>query len=179
MTPGLCGCGCGGVTPLAPYCHKGRGWTRGEPIRFIYGHFARTTIKQTYTVDPVTGCWLYDGFVSDKGYPGQVWGIDGKKAAAHVVFYERKHGPVPPGFQLDHLCRVRRCVNPDHLEPVPCAINVRRGLLAKLTAADVAIIRAAGGATTTELVAAFGVSPSTIREIRNSRRTWREIGHAA
>ena len=43
------------------------------------------------------------------------------------------HGPVPEGLELDHLCRIRHCVNPDHVEPVTCAVNVRRGDLTKLT----------------------------------------------
>lgn len=46
---------------------------------------------------------------------------------AHRISYEMYVGPIPEGLQLDHLCRVRRCVNPEHLEPVTCAENVRRG----------------------------------------------------
>ncbi len=37
-------------------------------------------------------------------------------------------GPIPPGLLLDHLCRVTCCVNPDHLEPVTCKVNLNRGI---------------------------------------------------
>ena len=46
---------------------------------------------------------------------------------AHRYAYEELVGPIPEGLQLDHLCRNRSCVNPDHLEPVTCRENLRRG----------------------------------------------------
>ena len=50
---------------------------------------------------------------------------------AHRVYYERHVGPVPEGLELDHLCRNPGCVNPEHLEPVTHAENIRRGYQAK------------------------------------------------
>lgn len=70
-------------------------------------------------------CWLYLGSTTH-GY-GTI-GLNGKSARAHRVMYEAKRGPVPPGLQLDHLCRRRNCVNPDHLEPVDNRTNVLRGV---------------------------------------------------
>lgn len=49
------------------------------------------------------------------------------KMLAHRAAYELKFGPIPDGHVIDHLCRVRACVNPDHLEPVSNAENLRRG----------------------------------------------------
>lgn len=49
------------------------------------------------------------------------------KGYAHRVYYEARFGPIPAGLQLDHLCRNRGCVNPDHLEPVTCRENLMRG----------------------------------------------------
>lgn len=75
--------------------------------------------------DTVTGCWLFSGSWSRDGY-GTFW--DGKRSGrAHRWAYENYVGPIPDGLQLDHLCRMRCCVNPDHLEPVTSRENVLRG----------------------------------------------------
>lgn len=75
------------------------------------------------------GCWVWMGGVNRKGY-GQFGvltaeGVVGYRA--HRLAYELEVGAIPPGMVLDHLCRNRRCVNPDHLEPVSDSENVRRG----------------------------------------------------
>jgi hypothetical protein len=92
-----------------------------------------------------------------------------KKVVAHREYYERANGPIPPGLQLDHLCRNRGCVNPDHLEPVTAAENVQRSSKAKLDAEAVAEIRTATGLQR-EIAARFGVSPSTVSLIRGGKR---------
>ena len=53
--------------------------------------------------------------------------LAGAARRAHRVAYEHYIGPIPDGLGIDHLCRVRGCVNPAHLEPVTHAENVRRG----------------------------------------------------
>lgn len=53
---------------------------------------------------------------------------------AHRVAYELVVGPIPDGLQLDHLCKVRKCVNPAHLEAVTCGENIRRGDTGKAAA---------------------------------------------
>lgn len=63
------------------------------------------------------GCWLWAGYRNPKGY------------GPHRRAYEALVGPVPDGMQLDHLCRVRHCVNPEHLEPVTAQENVLRSPL--------------------------------------------------
>lgn len=71
------------------------------------------------------GCWLWIGSTAGHGY-GEFY--DGqRKVPAHRWAYEHFIGPIPDGLQLDHLCRVRPCVNPEHLEPVTQAENIRRG----------------------------------------------------
>lgn len=76
--------------------------------------------------EPMSGCWLWDGALSVAGY-GRI-GIAGKSAQqAHRVCYEIYKRPIPAGLDLDHLCRVRCCINPDHLEPVTRKENLRRG----------------------------------------------------
>jgi len=72
-----------------------------------------------------SGCWLWQGTVSALGY-GRITRADFSKAMAHRVAYELYVGPIPAGLELDHLCRVRSCVNPDHLEAVTRRENVLR-----------------------------------------------------
>jgi hypothetical protein len=73
-----------------------------------------------------TGCWLWLGPVNRKGY-GAVYFWGGTQSA-HRVAYTLAVGPIPAGMQLDHLCRVRACVNPAHLELVTGLENTRRGM---------------------------------------------------
>lgn len=74
---------------------------------------------------PESGCWLWIGEWNDGGY-GRLW-IRGKNHQAHRLSYELHKGPIPDGLTIDHLCRVRCCVNPDHLEPVTMRENTLRG----------------------------------------------------
>lgn len=69
-------------------------------------------------------CWLWTGALRGGGYPGVRW--QGRLVGAHHVVYELIHGALPDGLELDHLCRVRRCVRPDHLEAVTRSENHRR-----------------------------------------------------
>lgn len=71
------------------------------------------------------GCWEWSGARSD-GY-GHIR-IRGRLVLAHRLAYEMFVGPVPIGKELDHKCRNTYCVNPDHLEPVTHAENLRRGI---------------------------------------------------
>lgn len=73
-------------------------------------------------------CWIWTRSCI-RGY-GQFY-LDGRNRKAHRIAYELLVGPVPDGLVLDHLCRVTRCVNPEHLEPVTVAENNRRSSLAK------------------------------------------------
>jgi hypothetical protein len=130
-----------------------------------------------YEVSEVTGCWVWSGAVNERGY-GIVGTARHGTMRAHRVAYERLRGPIPPGLQLDHLCRNRRCVSPDHLEPVTNAENSRQGARAKLNWAAVRLIRrwyARERISHRRLAAIFGVSNGTICKVLNGKR-WREEG---
>lgn len=74
------------------------------------------------------GCWLYTGARTTGGY-GSI-GLGSRAAGTgytHRVAYEHHVGPIPAGMDLDHLCRVRACCNPEHLEPVTRRTNLMRG----------------------------------------------------
>lgn len=76
-------------------------------------------------VEKSADCWLWRGAADSHGY-GRFHLID-YTTGAHRFAYESAVGPIPDGLQLDHLCRVPLCVNPQHLEPVLQIVNVRRG----------------------------------------------------
>ena len=79
---------------------------------------------ERYVERDANGCWLWMGALNRAGY-AQLY-LNGAARLAHRLAYAEHVGPIPDGLPLDHLCRVKRCVNPDHLEPVTASENVRR-----------------------------------------------------
>ena len=76
---------------------------------------------------PVTesGCWIWLGQCTVGGYG--VLRYCQQSQFAHRFSYEQKHGSIPDGLTIDHLCRVTQCCNPDHLEAVTLRENILRG----------------------------------------------------
>lgn len=74
------------------------------------------------------GCKPWDGCLNSRGYGCFAFGGKGKNVLAHRWAYEQARGPIPKGMAIDHLCRNRRCVNPEHMEPVTPVENVMRGM---------------------------------------------------
>jgi hypothetical protein len=72
-----------------------------------------------------SGCWEWQAGHVPAGYGRFYWG--GRQGYAHRFSHEAFVGPIPPGFDVDHLCRNPRCVNPEHLEAVTRRENLRRG----------------------------------------------------
>ena len=87
-------------------------------------------VRNQIIMEPNSGCWLWIGTLDTYGY-GQI--AENRKAGipvrkAHRVIYSQLVKAIPVGLVMDHLCRVRCCVNPHHLEPVTPETNVSRGL---------------------------------------------------
>lgn len=76
-------------------------------------------------VEGPNGCWISNWSLRKKNGYTQFW-LRGKQTFVHIVIYEYLRGLIPEGLELDHLCRIKCCVNPAHLEPVPRLENVRR-----------------------------------------------------
>lgn len=106
----------------AGYCHRhyerlrrnGKIQVRDrDPIRRFWSRVTRTGY-----------CWEWTGAKAN-GYGRVAW--RGRVVAAHRLAYELRVGPIPDGLELDHLCRNRGCVRPDHLDPVTGRVNKLRG----------------------------------------------------
>lgn len=74
-----------------------------------------------------TGCWEWVGAINKGGYSRFNWPTRKDAVYGHRLAYETLVGAIDDDRHLDHLCRIKRCVNPSHLEPVTCRINLLRG----------------------------------------------------
>ena len=81
--------------------------------------------EDKWTPEPNTGCHLWVRSLATNGY-GQYWtGTHNVRAHRHA--YQLAYGSIPEGLVMDHLCREKTCVNPEHLEAVTQWENLRRG----------------------------------------------------
>lgn len=129
----LCECGCGTVIPAIS--------KKRRPQRFAHGHNGSQGFRYTESDEGyVTPCWLWDGAIRPDGYGRK--NFNGQRLLAHRAMLIARGVELPAHLQVDHLCRVHRCVNPDHLELVDNATNTQRGKVARLSWDAVDAIRA-------------------------------------
>lgn len=82
--------------------------------------------EERYIVDEITNCWNWLLALSNKGYAVEGGSSTVGTRLVHIKYYEEKFGKVPVGLVLDHKCKNKKCVNPDHQEPVTHQENIRR-----------------------------------------------------
>lgn len=109
------------------WCHKHyEHWRRyGDPVKPQPRVTASPEVRFWVKVTKTPGCWIWTAFKTAGGY-GMFKVSSDQTVMAHRFAYESLRGPIPEGLELDHLCRVRECVNPDHLEPVTSQVNHHR-----------------------------------------------------
>lgn len=118
--------GCGREVHARGWCKKHhQNWVRGgDPVPL-----SRKPVEDRFwaKVNPTGFCWEWTGYVHRSGY-GAFTPHEGETPQqAHRFAYELLIGPIPEGLVIDHLCRNKSCVNPDHLEPVTIQENTLRG----------------------------------------------------
>jgi len=129
-----------------------------------------------FKVNSVTGCWDWLGYVNPDGY-GKL-NRKGESQLAHRAIYEAFKRKIPDGMHTDHVCRNRRCVNPDHIEIVTNLENVHRGKRCKLTKEKVGYIRFLheNGCSRQAIAALYDVTPENISAITTGK-TWKGVNY--
>lgn len=168
---GLCECGCGRETFVPPYNNRSKGWVKGQPLRYARGHHHGASSETPAWIEEDRGygtpCWIWQRAMYASGYGAMKF--NRTMHNAHRGVYLKFCGPIPDDLVLDHLCRVRACVNPDHMEIVSTAENCRRGEQTRLTAAAAEAIRASDEDAAV-LAERYGVTRSHIYHIRDGRK---------
>lgn len=121
------------------------------------------SFDELYNICPISGCWLWNGRLTDRGYAGF-----GKQTRGHIFAYERKYGKVPVGKELAHSCHIRKCINPDHVLPKTHLDNCRErntNILSIEKANEIREKYATGNFTLKTLGLLYGVKLQTIHYI--------------
>lgn len=197
---GMCQCGCGQETNLAPCTDASKSWLKNHPIRYLFGHAMRKyhsledVFFSSFTQGDPNECWEWESGTrcGQDGQYGLV-AFGSKAVGAHRFSYEFHNGEIPNSIDgqptvIRHKCDNKLCVNWHHLEAGTHKDNVQdsidRGMHprgekagpSKLTEADVRIIRRMKkrGMNHKEISEKFEVHPTTVGKIVR-RQTWKHI----
>jgi len=113
--------------------HYARWRRNADPLGFKRPSWIERFLEK---IEITESCWNWRAGIGQKGYGWFRISHRIRERQAHRIAYELFVGPIPDELQIDHLCRNRRCVNPDHLEPVTQRVNTLRGIT--LASANVA-----------------------------------------
>lgn len=149
------------------------GHFKGEPLRYILGHQRRSLQKDHYKVENRgrdTLCWVWQLGKGRSGY-GSIRRNGSASTPAHRWYYEQHYGPIPSGYVAHHLCEVKACVNPEHIQLIAwgphTSLHVRadRAKLNAEKAQEIRRLHATTEVTKRALARQFGVSHGLIRAI--------------
>ncbi|HQR98114.1 MULTISPECIES: HNH endonuclease signature motif containing protein [unclassified Polaromonas] len=155
----------------------------GDPLRERPNTAERFSAK--YCVDEASGCWLWTGAISRRGYGVFQLGV-GTQGKAHRVSWELANGPIPDGLGVLHRCDTPGCVNPSHLflgtnsDNMADMVQKKRSLArtknpnCKLSESDVALVLSSNEVAPV-LARSFGVNPATVRRIRRNENWKRAV----
>lgn len=171
-TPGRCACGCWQKTSFNKHSDAYAGYEAGTYMKYVTGHQTRQSGSMFEYVNAgyKTPCWIWNLGLNRGGYA--VIYSNGKSNSGHKHFYELVNGPVPDGLHLDHLCRNRACVRPDHLDTVTPNVNVLRGSNTRITESQIQEMKAlyAAGKRKREIARLFGLGEAHTGAILNGKK---------
>ncbi len=197
---GLCHCGCGQQTKIAPRTLTAAGQTKGVPLRYFERHACIVPISTRLWVKvdrchSLIRCWRWRGSRNSDGY-GHIR-IEGRTIGVHRIAWTLTHGPIAEGMQVLHKCDNPSCVRPSHLFLGTVKQNIQdmsakgrhiwgsmqkpmlgeRNVNAKLTAIQIEEIRGLydphiGNGVL--LGCAYGVDSATIYRVVH-RSTWKHV----
>lgn len=134
LDSGLCECGCGQAAPIAKRTRRDLGHIRGEPLRFVRGHWLRKPLVERYEVRDcgfVTPCHIWIGSMTSAGY-GEIC-VGGRKYLAHRFLFEHETGQtLPKSIVVHHRCEQPPCINTHHMKPLSRPDHVRRHAAARI-----------------------------------------------
>lgn len=188
----FCACGCGNITRIAETTSRRDGHIKGRHVKFLKGHSGRRALKDRF-FDKVEiqkmnkkGCWIWTGSISKNGYGRIQAGNSRGVQYAHRISWELYYDEgIPEDMVIGHHCDTPSCVNPKHLfignqkDNLQDAFEKNRleqwnSCLSDTTASEI-YERIHSGESGANLSREFGVSQSTISNIKNLKHHWKNL----